>query len=219
MQVCFPRPMPTDLIHLIGAGGHGRVVADALLSQGIDRARVIVRDDDPALAGTTMLGWRVVAPAAPAHALDGWVHVAIGCSRLRQALFERSAVTVARWLTVIHPRSVIATSAAIAEGSFVAANAVVGPCSSVGHGVIINHGAVVDHDCIVADFAHIGPTATLGGGVRIGRCVLVGAGANLAPGVTIGEGAVVGAGAVVVVDVPAGLTVAGVPAKNISRGI
>lgn len=51
------------------------------------------------------------------------------------------------------------------------------------------------------------------GQVTIGDNVLIGMGVSILPGVTIGDGAVVAAGAVVVADVPAGLTVGGVPAR------
>nr|WP_267363948.1 sugar O-acetyltransferase [Ruegeria sp. NA] len=53
--------------------------------------------------------------------------------------------------------------------------------------------------------------------VTIGRQVWVGGGAILLPGVTIGDYATIGAGSVVTKDVPARETVAGNPAKRLTR--
>jgi maltose O-acetyltransferase len=57
----------------------------------------------------------------------------------------------------------------------------------------------------------------LGRPVFIGRNTWIGGGAILLPGVTIGEDAIVGAGAVVTRDVAPGATVAGNPARSISK--
>jgi len=52
--------------------------------------------------------------------------------------------------------------------------------------------------------------------ITIGADVWIGSGAIILPGVTVGDGAIVGAGAVVSRDVPAGVTVAGNPARIVN---
>ncbi|MEX0728517.1 MAG: acyltransferase [Planctomycetaceae bacterium] len=52
---------------------------------------------------------------------------------------------------------------------------------------------------------------------RVKRGASIGSGAIILAGVTIGENALIGAGAVVTKDVPAGETVAGVPARIIMK--
>ncbi|MFN0183107.1 MAG: NeuD/PglB/VioB family sugar acetyltransferase [Aquabacterium sp.] len=209
-----PGQAPTSSqVTVIGAGGHGRVVVDALRSTGWAAADITVRDDRAGASPLHFLGCHRACPACPDGGLAGPVHVALGSAQAREALLRRAAADQAAWLTVCHPRAHVAGSAAVGGGSFIAAMAVVGPDAQLGLGVIVNHGAVVDHDCVVGDFCHVAPNATLGGGVRLGRRLLIGAGAVVLPGLHLGDDVVVAAGAVVVNDLPVGARVAGVPAR------
>lgn len=206
--------MPIDIVHVLGAGGHGRVVIDALQLLGHPISALRVRDDRRDLYGTSMMGCSIEVPTLPPEGLAGRVHVAVGTGSVRQRILENSGLPTDRWLTVIHPRACVAASASLGPATLVTALAVVGPCAQVGAGVIVNHGAVIDHDCYVGAYTHIAPCASLGGGVRIGARVLIGTGARILPGVSIGDDAVIGAGAVVLTDVPPGQTWTGVPASH-----
>lgn len=210
--------MRTEVLHLLGAGGHCRVVIDALLCCGWSPSAIRVRDDRTALAGSRLLGCVVETPTRPGIPLCGQVHAAVGAGAIRESLLAASGLERTHWLVVLHPGASVATSATLGEGSFVAAQAVVGPCARIGAGTIVNHGAVVDHDCVVGDFCHVAPLASLGGGVRIGKGVLIGAGARILPEMMIGDGAIIGAGAVVIASVPPGQTWQGVPARPSHKG-
>lgn len=200
------------MIHLIGAGGHAKVVLDALLAGGIELSAIRIRDGRPDTRGRDLLGVGIDTPELDERLADQDVHVAIGAIATRATLLEAAVALGARVVRVIHPSAQVSRFAAVGDGTFVAASAVIGPSASVGRGVIINHGAVVDHDCVVGDFCHIAPNASLGGGVRLGHRVLIGAGAVIRPGISIGDGAVVGAGAVVICDMPALAEWVGIPA-------
>lgn len=209
--------MSIDYLYLIGAGGHGKVVLDALLMNGISIESLCVRDSNPAIQPVDFLGVVVNVPAVVTEIRNHYFHVSIGNCRTRMRLYHEILAVGGVPHSVMHPRSCVARSASIGAGSFVAAMGIVGPSARVGPGCIVNHGAVVDHDCVVGDFCHIAPNATLGGGVQIGDGVLIGSGANLLPGIRIGENAVIGAGAVVTRDVRAGDVCVGTPARKIKE--
>lgn len=196
---------------IIGAGGHGRVVADAALRQGVWSCVVATDRDRQRCVGELLPGVAIIAPSE-ALGLDAQVHVAIGDAVAR----KREADGVQGQLaTVIHPMASVASFAAIGEGSFLAAHCVVAPAAKIGRGVIVNHGAVVDHDCIVGEFSHVAPQSVLGGAARIGARVLLGSGAIVLPGVGVCDDAVIGAGATVRCDVIEPGVYAGTPARRI----
>jgi sugar O-acyltransferase (sialic acid O-acetyltransferase NeuD family) len=197
---------------IIGAGGHAKVVIDALLASGMPRDTITVRDGDPAREGAAVLGFVITVPERSEGTLEA-IHIAIGDNVARARLHAQAEGSV--FLTVVHQAATVAPSASLGAGSFVGAAAVVGPEAQTGRGVIVNHGAVLDHDAKVGDFSHIAPNATLGGGVTVGAGVLVGAGAVVLPGVSIGDDAIVGAGAVVRRNIGAGKRWAGNPATEL----
>jgi acetyltransferase EpsM len=204
-------------VAIAGAGGHAKVVGDALLAAG-NAELVSFLDDDPRLVGTELLGYPVVGPIAdwPHLAIDAVV-VAIGDNRTRKVLFEALVAGGASPLSVVHPRCVLAKGIRIGVGTVVFANVCVNVGSVIDDDVILNTGCSVDHDCHIASHVHLAPGVRLAGGVRIGEGAFLGIGAVALPGVVIGAWATVGAGAVVLGDVREGATVVGVPAREVKR--
>lgn len=201
-----PAPVPPTLV--FGAGGHGRVVADAL-----DPARVRLVDDDRDRVGTVVTGLRVHSFDQLPDDVRHFV-VAIGDSSIRESTSARLIRLGLEPTVVQHPTAVISSHAAIGAGTVVLAHASVGPGAVIGEHCVVNTGAIVEHDVRLRDFSFVGPGAILAGAVSVGAHAFIGAGAVVLPGVTIGERAIVGAGAVVHRDVEPRATVVGNPARK-----
>lgn len=187
------------------------MVADTILLKGINDFEFL--SEDSSQVGKLFMGREVLPLARASTARD--FHLSIGNNAARSRLHRLLSEWGLAAASVIHPSATLAASAEISAGSFIAAGAILAPNCRVGNSSIINHRAVVDHDAWVGRYCHIAPGVILGGAVRIGDNVLVGAGAIVLPGIRIEDGAVVGAGAVVLDNVPQGVTVVGVPARQI----
>ena len=210
--------MTTKNLVIIGAGGHGKVLAATALAAA-QWARIMFLDDCaaggsvvglPVLGGTDLIGGRVAPDTYQAA-------VAIGDNAARRRLCGRLKTLGFALPDIVHPSAVVAPFAELGGGCAVFAQAVVQPGSRLGEGCIVNTAATVDHDCTLGAFVHISPGAHLAGGTQVGGGSWIGIGACTRQQVRIGSGVTVGAGAAVVGDVADGLTVAGVPARVLER--
>ena len=115
----------------------------------------------------------------------------------------------------------------IQKNAFVGARCKISSHTFICEGVTLEDEVFVGHGVMFINDRH--PRATAAGGglqteadwqvvpTRVKRGASIGSGAVILCGVTIGERAMIGAGAVVTRDVPAGATVAGVPARVLAR--
>lgn len=193
---------------LVGAGGHGRVVADTARCVGWDE---IVFLDDSFPERSNNGEWSVIGPSKAD--IDGPRFVSVGDNLLRNRLWRE--LLLAECPIIEHPSAIVSHASTLGAGVFVAAGSVVQTGTVVGVGAILNTSCSVDHDCLVGCFAHISPGAHLAGGVSVGDRTWIGIGAVVREGVRIGADVKVGAGAVVIEDIADGLSVGGVPARSL----
>jgi len=207
--------MTDKSIHIVGAGGHARVVAATAVASGWTIAAFW--DDREAAWGTTIDGVLVRGPIAElASKHNECAVIAIGSNRVRQRLALR--LSELEFPVIIHPFSWQAPDAKIGNGSVVFAGSVIQPGTVIGNHCIVNTGASADHDNVLGDFVQICPGVHLAGTVTIGEGSLLGTGASVIPGIRIGEWVTVGAGSAVIRDLPQNVVAVGVPAR-IVKGI
>ena len=197
---------------VLGAGGHGRAVADLAAECGWSVAGFTDRAPGPGVLG----GDADVATLVRTARIDGAV-VGVGNTALalRPRLFALLESVGIEAPSLVHPRAVVSRSAHVGAGSVVFPGGVLGAHVSVGDNAVVYSGVVIEHDCRIGEHAYVSPGAVLSGTVTVEAGAFVGAGAVLLPGITIGAGAIVAAGAVVTRDVGAGATVIGVPARPV----
>lgn len=201
---------------ILGAGGHGSVVADAAEACGnwLD----IVFYDDAWPERTENGTWPIVGRVddfvpTVAHGCDGVV--ALGDNTRRAEISERLRAMSANVVSIIHPRATVSRRASIGAGSVVFAGAVINAGARIGPACIINTNSTVEHDCLIEEAVHVSPGANLAGLVTVGAQSWIGIGACVRQQVKVGRNVVIGAGAVVIADVPDRVVIVGNPARRI----
>lgn len=200
---------------IIGAGGHGRVVAALAQRVGHPVGGFLECSNEPMVEGYPILGGDEYLDATPTRD----IHIAMGLGS--------RATWLRRWTLCEHidglglsapqlmdPDATLAASAEIGRGTQVLMGARVQHGASIGEWCVVNTAAVIEHDCRIDSHTHVAPGAVLCGGVTVGEGTFIGAGSVVKEGVTIGSRATVGLGAVVIRDVADGQTVLGVPARG-----
>lgn len=196
-------------IAIIGASGHGKVIADIARKSGYDE--IVFLDDDDSVRKCG--GYPVIGKSSQAGQIDVEVDVIVGIGnagirkRIQESIPERQLVTL------IHPDAVIAEDVVIGAGTVVMAGTIINPGVRIGKGCIINTCSSVDHDCEVGDYVHIAVGSHLCGTVFVGSGTWIGAGSIICNNLEICEDCMIGAGAVVTKSIDNLGTYVGVPAR------
>jgi UDP-perosamine 4-acetyltransferase len=208
----------TKATYVLGAGGHGRVVLDALLASGMHVKGILDSGMEP---GYKIFNIPVIGGDEHLDSISTSEVVlvnGIGANPVisyRKELFRRLKEKEFEFVSLLHPTVSQGRECVLSEGSQIMAGVVMQNRVRLGVNSVVNTRASIDHDCVVGDHVFVSPGTILCGEVTISDSSFIGAGVILLPGVQIGANAVVGAGSVVRKDVPDGWIVAGNPAVRI----
>lgn len=197
-------------VAIIGAGGHGQVIADVLhLTPHYQPIGFI--DDRPALTGTLVANLPILGTTKQLDQINpDTIIIAIGDNQTRRIVYQK--LQAYSFATAIHPTAIIAKDTTIGNGTMICAGAIINPGTVIGQNTIINTAVTVDHHNQIGDHVHLAPGTHLGGEVIVSEGGFVGIGATIMPRRTVGKWATVGAGALVQRNVAPETTVVGVPA-------
>ena len=206
-------------ILIYGAGGLGKEVLS--LVRALDQFEPVGFIDDGVKKGTVVKGLKVLGGVDFLNSYSPPVNMvlAVGDPSTKAMLVKMIDPSRVYFPVLIHPSVIVQDegSMSIAGGTIIAAGCILTTDISIGAHVLINLNTTVGHDTSIGDFSSIMPGTNVAGGVHIEAGVLVGSGTNIMNGIRVGEFSRIGMGSVVIRDVAPGTTVAGVPAKVLTK--
>ena len=209
--------MNQDSVIIIGAGGHGRVLADALLAKNISILGFLDPDQSlwgktifglPVLGGDEVLGTLLPKNLSLVNGIGG-----VGSTLIRQKVQAKLESRGWKFIGVIHPSAIISSFASIAKDAQILAGSIVQTSVVINKGVIVNSAALVEHDVQVGAWTHCAPGSVICGDVQVGCNCHIGAASVIRQGVLIGDNTLVAMGAVVIRSFEGNATLVGIPAS------
>lgn len=200
---------------IIGASGHGKVVADIAMLNGYQEIAFL--DDNPTIkqcAGHSIIGKSIDAEKLNASQVSDFF-VAIGNNKIREQIYLKLYELGLNIVSLVHPNAIIASNVHIGNGTVIMAGVIINPESIIGKGCIINTGATIDHDDKISDFVHISVGAHLCGTVSVGKTTWVGTGTIICNNISVCSNSVLGAGTVVIENISKSGTYIGVPSRKV----
>jgi len=173
---------------IIGAGGHGRVVAETAELMG-SWENIGFLDDRIDI--DMVLNHRIIGKVNDyKRFVDQYKYavICIGDNEKRLELIEKILKAGYKVPVIIHPKASVSKYTSIEEGTVILAGAVVNTNASIGKGCIVNINSCVDHDSTLEDGVHVCSGAVIRSMCKIGRLSYIGAGACVKTGSVLQDG-------------------------------
>ena len=199
-------------IAIIGASGHGKVVAE--IAELLGFQKVVFFDDSK--TDNNFESWNIQGDTknliSNISDFDA-CFVAIGDNNLRINKINTLLLNNANVISLIHPLASVSKYSKIKRGTVVMAGAAINSFVTIGNSCIINTNSTIEHDCVIGDGVHISPNSAIVGGVSIGDKTWIGIGSSIKQNIVIGNNVILGLGSVLLDDLPDNVIAFGVPAK------
>ena len=206
---------------IIGAGGHGQVVADILIHMskgGSDIVPIGFVDDREELQGKSIFSLPVLGELDDIFNINhDALIVGIGDNVIRKKIYNKLCQAGEIFISAVHPKAIIGTGVHISEGCVICAGVVINTGTTIGQNVILNTSCSIDHHSTVKAHAHIAPGVHLGGEVVVGEGTLIGIGATILPQKCVGDWSIIGGGSVVTKNIGSKVLAVGVPVRVLKQ--
>lgn len=149
---------------------------------------------------------------------DSKVIIGVGGGQRREVLARKIACLGGVLTTFISQKALVGGyDNTIEPGVVILSGATITCNVSIGQGTFINKSTVISHDVRIGRYCEVSPGAKVLGRAIIGDRTEIGANAVILPDVIVGADCKIGAGAVVTRNIDSHTTVAGVPARSITK--
>ena len=144
---------------IIGAGGHGKVVAEIATECGYGKIDFLDDNSSDAMGKISDLGKFVDQYQ--------YAFVSIGNNKFREELIEILKKCGYQIPFLIHPTAYVSRSAKIGKGTVVEPKAIVNANTKIAEGCIISVGAIVDHNVVIEKYCHINAGVIVNAGATV----------------------------------------------------
>lgn len=200
-------------ILLIGAGGHGLVLAE--IAKLIGYKKICFLDDKYDKDYPYDIIGGIIDFLVYKDDYDFFV--SIGSNEIRREITEKVYSNDCKLVNLIHPSAIISDSVELSEGIAIMPNTIVNPNSKIGLGAILNTATSIDHENVIEEFVHISPGCHLAGQVSIGKMSWLGIGCNVINDIRICEKCIIGAGSTITKDIKKSGIYVGTPVRRIEN--
>ena len=182
---------------IIGAGGHGKVVAEAAELEN-KYSKIDFLDDN--INGDKIYDFHVVGKIKDYKKVKDkykYAFVAIGNNKVRLDLIDELIKEGFIVPSIVPPRATVSKYSKLNFGTIVLSGSIVNVNCSIGKGCILNINSTLDHDSVLEDGVHISSGTVIRSMVKIGELSTIREGACITQGKVIEKNTVINPGIVI----------------------